>query len=204
MGFLLQFFDVHSFNSQPPEGGWSLATAFWLLFKSFQLTAARRRLGDVGGAIAAASVFQLTAARRRLVTSNGTTVTGRQFQLTAARRRLVLTASIRFAFCWFQLTAARRRLAALPRHETTRHIVSTHSRPKAAGSGWHRRCWKAVVSTHSRPKAAGYQAGVNSEIVQVSTHSRPKAAGVYRPCLHSAIAGFNSQPPEGGWWLVAL
>ena len=34
-----------------------------------------------------------------------------------------------------------------------------------------------VVSTHSRPKAAGYEIPVEPEPVPVSTHSRPKAAG---------------------------
>ena len=34
-----------------------------------------------------------------------------------------------------------------------------------------------LVSTHSRPKAAGKMLGGNSQATQVSTHSRPKAAG---------------------------
>ena len=35
----------------------------------------------------------------------------------------------------------------------------------------------------------------------VSTHSRPKAAGyaAAAPCRHSTR--FNTQPPEGGWWI---
>ena len=56
-------------------------------------------------------------------------------------------------------------------------VVSTHSRPKAAG-------WAAShigdhenVSTHSRPKAAGQKLKPLRRIIQVSTHSRPKAAG---------------------------
>ena len=79
-------------------------------------------------------------------------------------------------------------------------IVSTHSRPKAAGftayqdfaqaarfntqppeGGW----WETVksaliagwVSTHSRPKAAGCCLFPIFEKRSVSTHSRPKAAG---------------------------
>ena len=35
------------------------------------------------------------------------------------------------------------------------NIVSTHSRPKAAGMGKLAEYGKIVVSTHSRPKAAG-------------------------------------------------
>ena len=57
----------------------------------------------------------------------------------------------------------------------------------------------AVVSTHSRPKAAGAAAGYGAPVFGVSTHSRPKAAG--RP-TRSNLADtlcFNTQPPEGGW-----
>ena len=35
------------------------------------------------------------------------------------------------------------------------NIVSTHSRPKAAGNILKRRIIQPIVSTHSRPKAAG-------------------------------------------------
>ena len=76
--------------------------------------------------------------------------------------------------------------------------VSTHSRPKAAGSVASLSICSAVfqhtaarrrleggtffavgvvkVSTHSRPKAAGKQLGIVVQMVHVSTHSRPKAA----------------------------
>ena len=35
--------------------------------------------------------------------------------------------------------------------------------------------------------------------IKVSTHSRPKAAGLLRPNTQGLKAGFNTQPPEGGW-----
>ena len=75
----------------------------------------------------------------------------------------------------FQHTAARRRLALKNRPEIPlfgfntqppeggcpssirvpgRYIVSTHSRPKAAGGNSRRRLGRNHVSTHSRPKAA--------------------------------------------------
>ena len=80
--------------------------------------------------------------------------------------------------------------------------VSTHSRPKAAGSKPKRKSnvsWRfqhtaarrrlvvkarfkvlwGIVSTHSRPKAAGCSVIALSERDVVSTHSRPKAAGVW-------------------------
>ena len=89
---------------------------------------------------------------------------------------------------------------------TEQEIVSTHSRPKAAGSqnnkndresrsfntqppegGW-RKIAKAAasddVSTHSRPKAAGKERTAEARRRQVSTHSRPKAAGS-QPCEYS-------------------
>ena len=56
-----------------------------------------------------------------------------------------------------------------------------------------------VVSTHSRPKAAGYSPPTAEMISNVSTHSRPKAAGRRCRAMLPAVARFNSQPPEGGW-----
>ena len=55
----------------------------------------------------------------------------------------------------FQHTAARRRLVYLSRFFSNHQIVSTHSRPKAAGTSWLRSKNRRLVSTHSRPKAAG-------------------------------------------------
>ena len=37
----------------------------------------------------------------------------------------------------------------------------------------------------------------------VSTHSRPKAAGPTFAVSAKDLAGFNTQPPEGGWGLIA-
>ena len=57
----------------------------------------------------------------------------------------------------------------------------------------------AKVSTHSRPKAAGSCRLFSGCCVHVSTHSRPKAAGHSRPHHRSKAGCFNTQPPEGGW-----
>ena len=35
----------------------------------------------------------------------------------------------------------------------------------------------------------------------VSTHSRPKAAGRIVRATSSIAYRFNTQPPEGGWWI---
>ena len=56
-----------------------------------------------------------------------------------------------------------------------------------------------VVSTHSRPKAAGLQVAEIMVIIRVSTHSRPKAAGIYFDFHFLFPFSFNTQPPEGGW-----
>ena len=56
-----------------------------------------------------------------------------------------------------------------------------------------------IVSTHSRPKAAGSCVGITANLQGVSTHSRPKAAGFASGWLALREGGFNSQPPEGGW-----
>ena len=78
------------------------------------------------------------------------------FQHTAARRRLDKSASQHQKFKKFQHTAARRRLVLQNITEGASKEVSTHSRPKAAGSvEIVAETREAVVSTHSRPKAAG-------------------------------------------------
>ena len=79
------------------------------------------------------SVFQHTAARRRLANAQIDLLDEQKFQHTAARRRLVFTRLLLF-LVW---------------------IVSTHSRPKAAGTVINPALIITNVSTHSRPKAAG-------------------------------------------------
>ena len=56
-----------------------------------------------------------------------------------------------------------------------------------------------MVSTHSRPKAAGGRATATTGCVIVSTHSRPKAAGRRWGNQKTQVVCFNTQPPEGGW-----
>ena len=56
-----------------------------------------------------------------------------------------------------------------------------------------------MVSTPSRLKAAGSCFTPFSVMTGVSTHSRLKAAGHKRAVHRFARAGFNTQPPEGGW-----
>ena len=121
------------FNTQPPEGGWIHEMRKQQIKKGFNTQPPE------GG-----WKYTKSAYNRHL-----------KFQHTAARRRLVIAAVIGLVFWWFQHTAARRRLARLSGNRSTANLVSTHSRPKAAGCY---RCDGAgawFVSTHSRPKAAG-------------------------------------------------
>ena len=78
------------------------------------------------------SLFQHTAARRRLFHFCDNFILVFQFQHTAARRRLLLDFGANSRAKKFQHTAARRRLVRI-RTFPCFHVVSTHSRPKAAG-----------------------------------------------------------------------
>ena len=122
-----------------------------------------------------------------------------KFQLTAARRRLAPLPNKRAGELKFQLTAARRRLVNHRGIIVFVAVVSTHSRPKAAGTPAANSCSNTSVSTHSRPKAAGLIKVLLIIGFSVSTHSRPKAAGLGRRTSLVLVARFNSQPPEGGW-----
>ena len=101
-------------------------------------------------------------------------------------------------------------------------IVSTHSRPKAAGylndvglfgdycfntqppeGGWlaiNPTCGTIVkVSTHSRPKAAGDNNSGAGDVSDVSTHSRPKAAGFSAEWAQSiTVVSTHSRPKAAG------
>ena len=101
----------------------------------------------------------------------------------------------------FQHTAARRRLVR-GTGRTSRTYSSFNTQPPEGG--WNNiisRCFIGLVSTHSRPKAAGFSDLNRFLYLQVSTHSRPKAAGfTFFTTSHRNVC-FNTQPPEGGWVL---
>ena len=100
-------------------------------------------------------MFQLTAARRRLDECASPPNYANMFQLTAARRRLVLVVWAGIELISFQLTAARRRLGFVS-HFAVQVAACFNSQPPEGG--WANE-WPAysdqIVSTHSRPKAAG-------------------------------------------------
>ena len=144
------------FNTQPPEGGWLFHHMSSQHKKQFQHTAARRRLGcrscnpcffrygfntqpPEGGWVKSLCHYALI----------------QLFQHTAARRRLAGLDRVSDWEWLFQHTAARRRLDAAPYGKQVAKLVSTHSRPKAAGHNMTADVLDSKVSTHSRPKAAG-------------------------------------------------
>ena len=168
---------LSSFNTQPPEGGWDIE--YCRVEGTMVSTHSRpKAAGPPTVRAACMSLFQHTAARRRLGLSDWVYGVFRKFQHTAARRRLEMVSGDKRYRVKFQHTVARRRLGKRTLRECARTCeVSTHSRPKAAGSSI-----KLVLS--------GYA---------VSTHSRPKAAGFSKRHLLFKAWGFNTQPPEGGW-----
>ena len=100
-------------------------------------------------------------------------------------------------------------------------LVSTHSRPKAAGlpaavlvrcrlcfntqppeGGWHFTHYQTwhVARFNTQPPEGGWREQMRDlEWTGVSTHSRPKAAGTASASNRYCCACFNTQPPEGGW-----
>ena len=121
------------FNTQPPEGGWFVASIGFVGQSMFQHTAARRRLVKLLINMNNGLMFQHTAARRRLGLLHLVVVLTLQFQHTAARRRLAILANMILDAIMFQHTAARRRLGENVLYTYDFLLVSTHSRPKAAG-----------------------------------------------------------------------
>ena len=143
----------------------------------FQHTAARRRLGSAMAALRTDTPVSTHSRPKAAGAWRDTELPESLFQHTAARRRLGLCPARCRRRCgfntqppeggWVDANVLLHRL----------NIVSTHSRPKAAGSFDQLVLEKLLVSTHSRPKAAGIPVAHLVGIDMVSTHSRPKAAG---------------------------
>ena len=190
-------YELQSFNTQPPEGGWG---QFWggaFPICEFQHTAARRRLvlcfwgamimypvsthsrPKAAGLVSATlrftcATFQHTAARRRLGDGySRLQVLNQGFNTQPPEGGWITKQAAPIGEWTFQHTAARRRLVS----PMVNPMVSTHSRPKAAGQELMRFAPANIVSTHSRPKAAGISLFTIYNYRRVSTHSRPKAAG---------------------------
>ena len=79
----------------------------------------------------------------------------------------------------FQHTAARRRLAATGIKAATLTMVSTHSRPKAAGVNVVMMFPFVNVSTHSRPKAAGIRGSLLYGVIMFQHTAARRRLGRY-------------------------
>ena len=127
-------------------------------------------------------------------------VTVMQFQHTAARRRLVGIFLKLLTVVVFQHTAARRRLGPLhntPRFATT---VSTHSRPKAAGRL--SLCVREYVVFQHTAARRRLETPACSTLLTTGFNTQPPEGGWFESTATIAITGrFNTQPPEGGWHL---
>ena len=126
---------VPSFNTQPPEGGWSLQyNAPLCIPYRFNTQPPEGGWADGAKAMVYDILFQHTAARRRLDALLKSNTIPSMFQHTAARRRLAPDKDEAIIVDWFQHTAARRRLGFKRLVYLVVARVSTHSRPKAAGA----------------------------------------------------------------------
>ena len=126
------------------------------------------------------------------------------------------------AVMMFQHTAARRRLVAVFDFYIVAKIVSTHSRPKAAGcpnigfsmvsesfntqppeGGW---ILTAIgernrASFNTQPPEGGWFLQVFDQVGYKCFNTQPPEGGWQLSCSVTRwICGFNTQPPEGGWW----
>ena len=166
-----------SFNTQPPEGGWDCFRGWSDIIGRFQHTAARRRLVAPKSLSKYTQLFQHTAARRRLGWQFPSIPRPLRFQHTAARRRLGRNAKNRRPKYCFNTQPPEGGWANKAVGSLMTQLVSTHSRPKAAGQFPYPKPANLQVSTHSRLKAAGSQQPLVQARYDVSTHSRLKAAG---------------------------
>ena len=148
----------------------------------FQHTAARRRLDCFCYDLPWNKTFQHTAARRRLETIRPYLNRYGQFQHTAARRRLVVVRMYYRQLLLFQHTAARRRLGR------SRQIVRQFGRfnTQPPEGGWvgmiSLRVGARVVSTHSRPKAAGLLSDSIQSCLRICFNTQPPEGGWLVTC----------------------
>ena len=120
------------------------------------------------------------------------------FQHTAARRRLFINQRGRYRPIRFNTQPPEGGCGRIEERGSIPE-VSTHSRPKAAGSGIFCHFGFITVSTHSRPKAAGPKFDALHRVIDVSTHSRPKAAGHCVGCFrYSKKVSTHSRPKAAG------
>ena len=106
---------------------------------------------------------------------------------------------------WFQHTAARRRLdpfwhgikfKAMFQHTAARRRLVNAPPSKLSA---------ICVSTHSRPKAAGLEEYGQARCPSAGFNTQPPEGGWHSVLIHQLqFDCFNTQPPEGGWAVSAM
>ena len=98
----------------------------------------------------------------------------------------------------FQHTAARRRLAMALEFKSRQPCFNT----QPPEGGWMPRCPTKIVnmvSTHSRPKAAGSISHISYQIQSCFNTQPPEGGWPNSTMPKCKVTCFNTQPPEGGW-----
>ena len=150
-----------------------------------------------------------------------------KFQHTAARRRLDELKGLDLVAIMFQHTAARRRLELWDSELTNLALVSTHSRPKAAGAS-HSSHKSMRSGFNTQPPEGGWASNrkVSDDCLWFQhTAARRRLGRLPKRLLKStkfqhtaarrrlvdvnlrSLIGehsFNTQPPEGGWTFSVL
>ena len=198
--YIVYFNQAFSFNTQPPEGGWTILTKITQVRCGFNTQPPEGGWHTVKERPRFPSGFNTQPPEGGWVSFHKNVAICSKFQHTAARRRLDSELpempDSPFGFNTQPPEGGWRALDGLPSMPISFNTqppeggwvcfqtafsdmpVSTHSRPKAAGTADIMIGIFDTVSTHSRPKAAGGGVPDMREITGVSTHSRPKAAGV--------------------------
>ena len=219
---LLGFAQTFCFNTQPPEGGWQHSAVSAHIFGVS--THSRPKAAGCPPISSNPALFQHTAARRRLVDrrrlgGNEPCVSTHSRPKAAG----ILFVSVYYLYGCFNTQPPEGGWVdefLIQQHNQ----VSTHSRPKAAGLSRQRigqlyNCfntqppeggWDYPELLHSLEipfqhtaarRRLAYDAYQVLKGDLVSTHSRPKAAGCSVSASSPKMPCFNTQPPEGGWFI---
>ena len=144
--------------------------------------------------------FQHTATRRWLQTLTAFAEFVGEFQHTATRRWLLVFLLVHHQSLMFQHTATRRWLPGNYNYIELRFKVSTHSHPKVAADR-HNDSIRHKQFQHTATRRWLLYAANNitftAEAAFQHTATRRWLHGVQYYAL-TMIAGFNTQPPEGG------
>ena len=166
----------------------------------FQHTAARRRLGQADHCRAA--YLRVSTHSRPKAAGPCCHLPDRQpcrFNTQPPEGGWTARSSHMIAVAAFQHTAARRRLGFRDWFIGRFGLVSTHSRPKAAGSGVGGFNF-VFNSFNTQPPEGGWPLPVTKNRTDYCFNTQPPEGGWQ--ALHDfqrSIGGFNTQPPEGGW-----